>query len=57
MKTKKAFPKDSDLRGADAALKRAAKKARELAVRTRTPLYVYEDGKIIDALKRTKKTA
>ena len=57
MKTKKVLPKDSDLKGADAALKRAAKKARELAVPTRTPLYVYEDGNIIDALKRTKKTA
>lgn len=55
MKTKSALPRDLDLAGIDAALRRAAKKARELAEKTRTPFYVFEDGKIIDVLKSTKK--
>lgn len=57
MKTKKTLPKDRDLIGADAALKRAAKTARELSMKTNTPFYIYEGGKIVDALKRTKKSA
>jgi capsule polysaccharide export protein KpsC/LpsZ len=56
MKTKKTLPQDADLTGADTALKRAAKKARALAKQTRTPFYVYEDGKVVDLSKRTKKT-
>lgn len=55
MKTRKALPKDSDLMGVDRALRRAAKKARELAVRTRTPLYVFEGGKVVDVMKRRRK--
>ena len=55
MKTKKALPKDSDLMGVDKALRRAARKARELALKTRTPLYVFEGGKIIDVTKRSRK--
>ena len=34
MKTKKTLPKDSDLVGVDKALKRAARKAKELAIKT-----------------------
>ena len=37
---------DTDLAGADAALKRAAKRAREIAELTHTPLVTYEDGKV-----------
>ncbi len=55
MKTKKALPKDSDLLGVDKALKRAARKARELAVKTGTPLYVFEGGKVVDITKRDRK--
>lgn len=57
MKTNKTLPRDVDLAGAGKALKRAAKTARELSQKTNTPFYVYEGGKIINALKRTKKSA
>jgi len=57
MKTTRALPRDSDLAGAGKALKRAAKTARELSQKTNTPFYVYEDGKVVDALKRAKKSA
>lgn len=32
---------------ADAAMKRAAKRAREIAARTNTPVHVMKDGKIV----------
>ena len=41
--------------GADAALRRAAKKARELSERTGTPLWVMKDGKIVDLLASKRK--
>lgn len=56
MRTKKALPKDSDLAGVSKALRRAAKKAKELAVRTHTPLYVFENGKIVNLTKQKTKT-
>ncbi len=37
---------DSAIEGAGAALKRAAKRAREIAERTRTPLVTYKDGHV-----------
>jgi len=37
---------DADLAGAGEALKRAARRAREIAVRTRTPLVTYKDGHV-----------
>lgn len=43
-------PHDSDLRGATAALQRAARRARELAAQTGTPCYVMRGGRIVDAL-------
>jgi len=52
MNAKKALPKDSDLANVDKALKRAARKARELAAKTNTPFYVFEDGKVVDLTKR-----
>ncbi len=55
MKKKGADPRDFDLRGVDRALRRAARTAKELAVRTRTPFFVFEDGKVVDAMKRGKK--
>jgi len=55
MKTKKTLPKDSDLVGVDKALKRAARKAKELAIKTHTPLYVFEDGKVVDLMKVRKR--
>ena len=41
---------DPDIRGSLPALQRAARAARELARRTRTPLYVWKDGRVVDAL-------
>ena len=43
-------PNDPDLQGATAALKRAARHARELAQRTGTPCWVMRDGRIVDAV-------
>ena len=37
---------DADLAGAGEALKRAAKRAREIAERTHTPLVTYKDGRV-----------
>ncbi len=54
MRTKKSLPKDSDLAGVGKALRRAARKARDLAVRTRTPLYVFENGKVVNLVKQKK---
>jgi len=41
-------PKDKDLLGSHAALKRAARRALETARRTGTPCYVMQHGKLID---------
>lgn len=42
--------RDVELRGAMAALQRAAQRARETAARTGTPCYVMRGGRIVDAL-------
>ena len=55
MRTKKALPKNSDLAGVDKALRRAARKAKELAVKTQTPLYVFENGKVVDLTRQKRK--
>lgn len=55
MRTKKTLPEDSDLAGVDKALRRAARKAKELAVKTQTPLYVFENGKVVDLTKQKRK--
>ena len=56
MRTKKTLPEDSDLAGVDKALRRAARKAKELAVKTQTPLYVFENGKVVDLTRQKRKT-
>ncbi len=38
--------RDTDLAGSAEALQRAAKRARETAERTRTPLITYKDGHV-----------
>lgn len=43
-------PMDPDMRGAAAALRRAAIHARELAERTGTPCWIMRDGRIVDAI-------
>ena len=40
--------RDKDMRGAPAALVRAARRAREIAVRTGTPLVIVEDGRVVE---------
>ncbi|HET6419634.1 MAG TPA: hypothetical protein VFG19_05720 [Geobacteraceae bacterium] len=55
MSDKKSLPKDTDLAGAEKALKRAAKAARTLARKTKTPCYVIEEGKIVNIAERHAK--
>ncbi len=45
---KNAKPKDKDLLGSQAALKRAARSALMTARNTRTPCYVLQHGKVVD---------
>jgi len=40
--------RDVDLLNADAALRRAGRKALELALQTGTPCYVWQDGKVVN---------
>jgi hypothetical protein len=40
--------RDPDLRKAGVALQRAARKAQELAQKTATPCYVWQNGKIVN---------
>lgn len=54
MKEKKELPKDPDLAGVETALKRAAKSARALARRTKTPCYIVKDGKIVNVAEARK---
>jgi hypothetical protein len=48
---------DQDIRGSLAALKRAAREARRLAVQTHTPLYVWREGRIVNALTGRSRAA
>lgn len=50
-------PKDADLRGALPALKRAARRALELALQTGTPCWVLRDGKIVDIAAEARQAA
>ena len=47
--------KDPDLAGIEAALRRAAKRALQIGLETGTPVYVLEDGKIVDLTKRQRR--
>lgn len=47
MKEKGSIQSDSDMQGATAALIRSARKARELAARTRTEFVVIRDGVLV----------
>ena len=46
MKTVKKTVLEKDLAKVSAALQRAAKQARKIAQQTRTPLVIYEDGRV-----------
>jgi hypothetical protein len=48
-------PGDGDIAGSDAALRRAAKRALQIGLETGTPVYVLEDGKIVDLTKRYRR--
>ncbi len=40
--------RDPDIRASVKALRRAAKRALALGIRTKTPVYVIRDGKVVD---------
>ena len=46
--TSKPHPSTPDLLGAERAIKRAALRAREIAMQTNTPCIVRRDGKLVD---------
>lgn len=54
MKVKNKLPTDPDLAGVETALRRAAKSARALARRTKTPCYIVKDGKIVNVAEARK---
>jgi len=54
MSEKKILPTDPDLAGVETALRRAAKSARALARRTKTPCYVVKDGQIVNVAENRK---
>ena len=47
--------KDPDILGADAALRRAARRARELGRKTGTAVYVMKEGRIVDLTREWKR--
>ncbi len=47
--------KDPDIVASEAALRRAAKRALQIGLETGTPVYVLEDGKIVDLTKRQRR--
>ena len=50
-------PKDADLRGALPALKRAARRALELARQTGTPCWVLRNGRMVDIAGESERRA
>jgi diaminopimelate decarboxylase len=46
---------DPDILAADVALRRAARRARELGRKTGTPVYVLKNGRIVDLTKEWKR--
>ncbi len=49
--------RDPDILAVDAALRRAARRARELGRRTGTPVYVLKRGRIVDLTRDWKERA
>ncbi len=52
MKQQRIDSKDPDIRASEKALRRAARRALELGLRTGTPVYVLQRGKIVDLTKK-----
>ena len=46
--TRRMASKDPVIRGSLAAMRRAARAARALAIKTGTPLYVWRDGRVVN---------
>jgi len=57
VKKKSLRSKDPDIIGSYAALRRAAKRALQIGLETGTPVYVLENGKIMDLTKRHRRRA
>lgn len=55
MSKKAMTSKDPDIIASEAALRRAAKRALQIGLETDTPVYVLEDGKIVDLTKRYRR--
>ena len=55
MKEKKIEIRDPDMAGVGPALLRAAKRAREIAAQTKTPLIYYENGRIVREMVELEK--
>lgn len=51
MKRRTHGSKDPDIIASAKALRRAARRALELGIRTGTPVYVFKDGRIVDLTK------
>ena len=54
MKSRTSGSKDPDILASTKALRRAARRALELGLRTGTPVYVLQDGKIVDLTKQKR---
>ena len=57
MNRKPKMPLNAEFAAIDAALKRAAKAAHLLARKTKTPCYIWQDGRIVDITGRKKASA
>ncbi|MCZ6623394.1 MAG: hypothetical protein O7B35_04020 [Deltaproteobacteria bacterium] len=57
MKQQTLGSKDPDILASAKALRRAARRARELGLQTGTPVYVLRGGKIIDLIKQKRSRA
>ncbi|MBP7053070.1 MAG: hypothetical protein KBE65_18855 [Phycisphaerae bacterium] len=55
MKKKSMRSKDPDIIASYTALRRAAKRALQIGLETGTPVYVLEDGRIVDLTKRCRR--
>lgn len=51
--SRKKRPTSPDLIGSEKAIKRAAQRAREIAIQTNTPCIVRQDGKLVDVTKQS----
>ena len=55
MNRQTAGSKDPDIQASGKALRRAARRARELGVQTGTPVYVMQNGRIIDLTRQKQR--